>query len=70
MKNPEKRQSVPSLTTEEAANFFNIPPSQLRNEAKEQGGWCYKGNWVLKKNPEKRNSWYPYKSTMPRFKAI
>lgn len=69
MKKNTTNGSFPTLTTEQAAKLLNIPQSRLRTEAKEQGGWCYRGNWVVKKNHEKRDCWYPYKSTMPRIQA-
>ena len=69
MNKDSNNEGLPTLTTEQAAELLGLPQPRLRYEAKQQEGWCYRGKWAVKKNPDKRDCWHPYKSTMPRFKA-
>jgi hypothetical protein len=58
--------NLPTLTTEEAAALLAISAPRLRLEAKQNGGWCKRGKWLILRNSEKQNCWYPHKEQMPR----
>ncbi len=58
-------QNLPIITTQQAATLLGISPDHLRLEAKQQGGCCQRGKWLVLR-AGKRNSWYPYKAQMPR----
>jgi len=59
-------QRFSSLTTEQAAKLLGIPQHRLRSEAKENGGWCKRGKWLVLRSPEKQNCWYSHKEQKPR----
>jgi hypothetical protein len=55
----------PTVTTVEAAALLKISPACLRSEAKQNGGFCLRGKWLVWRAAEKRNCWYSYKAQKP-----